>query len=159
VAKPRPQKKREPQAANGQLPLPTPRAPVSANVTRVLPMDLKVGDRLVDETGEWEVVSRPVERGEERRHPRQEGRPARDHRGTNLGRARARQRAAILTVLSDLEEFFTDHRLHGALTGDATEPAWNGYLVTVGCPCGVVFARWVTPEDADADLARIARLN
>jgi hypothetical protein len=26
---------------------------------RVLPMQLQVGDRLVDETGEWEVASRP----------------------------------------------------------------------------------------------------
>src|SRR5437867_3930691 len=25
------------------------------------------------------------------------------------------------------------------MTADATEPAWNGYLVTAACPCGVVF--------------------
>ena len=37
----------------GQRPPPTPASP-----TRVLPMDLQVGDRLADETGEWEVVSR-----------------------------------------------------------------------------------------------------
>jgi hypothetical protein len=48
---------------------------------------------------------------------------------------------------------------HGPLTGDATKPAWNGYLLTVACSCGVVFERWITPEDADADLIRIARLN
>jgi hypothetical protein len=35
----------------------------------------------------------------------------------------------------------------GALTGDATEPAWNSYLLTVACPCGVVFERWITPEE------------
>jgi hypothetical protein len=29
----------------------------------------------------------------------------------------------------------------------------------VACACGVVFERWVTPEDADADLVRIVRLN
>jgi hypothetical protein len=58
MAKPRPEKKRE-RKANGQLPLPTPHAPASSRATRVLPMDLKVGDRLVDETGEREVVSRP----------------------------------------------------------------------------------------------------
>ena len=45
------------------------------------------------------------------------------------------------------------------LTCNATEPAWNGYLLTVVCPCGVVFERWVTPEDADADLVRVARLS
>ena len=58
MGKARPEKKREPKA-DGQLPLPTSAAPASAGATRVLPMDLKVGDRLVDETGEWEVVSRP----------------------------------------------------------------------------------------------------
>jgi len=47
-----------------------------------------------------------------------------------------------VTFLSDLEEFVHDHRPHGTLTGDATEPAWNGYLLTVACPCGVVFERW-----------------
>ena len=47
---------------------------------------------------------------------------------------------------TDLEEFFHDHRPHGPMTGDATEPAWNGYLLTVTCPCGVVFERWVSPR-------------
>ena len=42
MAKPRPPK---------QLSLPTP-----ANTTRVLPMQLQLGDRLDDETGEWEVI-------------------------------------------------------------------------------------------------------
>ena len=41
----RPEKKREPTA---------PKA-----ASRVLPMELRVGDRLVDETGTWEVASRP----------------------------------------------------------------------------------------------------
>jgi len=48
--------------------------------------------------------------------------------------------------LSDLTDFLHSHRPHGPLTADATEPAWNGYLLTVACPCGVVFGRWVTPE-------------
>jgi hypothetical protein len=52
----------------------------------------------------------------------------------------------------DLEEFVHDHRPHGPMTGDATEPAWNGYLLTVTCPCGVVFQRWVTPGMAREDL-------
>jgi len=30
---------------------------------RVLPMELQVGDRLSDETGEWEVVGRPYMTG------------------------------------------------------------------------------------------------
>jgi hypothetical protein len=42
--RPRPTKKSEPAP-------PTER--------RVLPMELRVGDRLADETGEWEVIGRP----------------------------------------------------------------------------------------------------
>ena len=38
------EKKREPQAAAD---------------TKILPMELRVGDRLSDETGEWEVIGRP----------------------------------------------------------------------------------------------------
>jgi hypothetical protein len=52
-----------------------------------------------------------------------------------------------------------DHRVHGTLTADATPPAWNGYLLTVACPCGVVFERWVSPVDAELDLLRVAGLN
>jgi len=62
-------------------------------------------------------------------------------------------------LLADLEEFVHDHRPHGTLTANASPPAWNGYLLTVACPCGVVFGRWVTPDAADADLLRIASLN
>jgi hypothetical protein len=65
----------------------------------------------------------------------------------------------VVPFLADLYEFVSNHHSHGALTADATEPAWNGYLLTVTCPCGVVFQRWVTLEDADADLQRIASLN
>jgi hypothetical protein len=63
-----------------------------------------------------------------------------------------------VTVLADLTDFVHSHRPHGLLTADATEPAWNGYLLTVACSCGVVFQRWVAPEDADADLISWARL-
>jgi hypothetical protein len=59
-------------------------------------------------------------------------------------------------LFADLEEFVQDHRPHGSLAADATELAWNGYLLTAACSCGVVFERWVTPEDADADLLGIA---
>ena len=64
-----------------------------------------------------------------------------------------------MTLLPDLVDFLQSHRPHGPLTADATDPAWNGYLLTVACPCGVVFARWVTPEYAETDLLRLARLN
>jgi len=62
-------------------------------------------------------------------------------------------------LLTDLEEFALEHHPHGSLTADAREPAWNGYLLTSACPCGVVFERWVTPEAAELDLERLARLN
>jgi hypothetical protein len=64
-----------------------------------------------------------------------------------------------VTSLTDLEDFIDDHRPHGPLTADATEPAWNGYLLTVACPCGVTFERWVTPLDGELDLLRVASLN
>ncbi len=57
-----------------------------------------------------------------------------------------------MTLLTHLEEFVRDHRLHGPLTGDATEPVLNGYLLTVACLCGVVFERWVTSQDAAVDM-------
>ena len=44
MARSRPEKKRE---------------PASPATSRILPMQLRIGDRLVDETGEWEVVSQP----------------------------------------------------------------------------------------------------
>jgi len=51
-----------------------------------------------------------------------------------------------MKLLPKLEGFFRDHCSQGSLTADATEPAWNGYLLTVTYPCGVVFGRWVTPR-------------
>ena len=59
-----------------------------------------------------------------------------------------------MTLLAELEEFVGDHRPHGTLTCDATEPTWNGYRLAVSCPCGVAFERWVTSPDAALDLAR-----
>jgi hypothetical protein len=64
-----------------------------------------------------------------------------------------------VSVVIDLEEFVNDHQTHGRLSADATEPTWNGYLLTVACPCGVVFKRWVTPLDAELDLLDAASLN
>ena len=63
-----------------------------------------------------------------------------------------------MNLLADLQDFVHDHRPHGPLTGDATEPAWNGYLLTVACPGGVVFERWVTLGDAMDALISWSRL-
>jgi hypothetical protein len=46
-----------------------------------------------------------------------------------------------VNLLADLADFISDHRSHGPLTADATEPAWNGYLLAVACRCGVVLGR------------------
>ena len=62
-------------------------------------------------------------------------------------------------MLTDLADFIADHHCHGSMTADATEPVWNGYLLTVACPCRVVFERWVTPLDAELELSRAASLN
>jgi hypothetical protein len=62
-------------------------------------------------------------------------------------------------TLTDLADFIADHCPHGPLTADATEPVWNGYLLTVACSCGVVFERWITPQDAELDLLRASELN
>jgi len=64
-----------------------------------------------------------------------------------------------VNLLADLQDFVHDHRAHGPLTADATEPVWNGYVLTVACACGVVFERWVTPEEADRDLVVMALRN
>jgi hypothetical protein len=44
VARPRPEKKDQPSTPAEH---------------RILPMELRIGDRLTDETGEWEVIGRP----------------------------------------------------------------------------------------------------
>ena len=70
--------------------------------------------------------------------------------------ARAEAEVTRMILLTELEEFAGNHRPHGALTCDATEPAWNGYSLTVSCPCGVAFERWVIGQDAELDLLRLA---
>src|SRR5262245_29837551 len=55
MARPRPQKKQDKQL---DLPTPTP-APAPPTTIRVLPMELRIGDRLADERGEWQVIGQP----------------------------------------------------------------------------------------------------
>jgi hypothetical protein len=58
-------------------------------------------------------------------------------------------------MLWDLTAFVQDHQAHGQLVGDARELGSVGYRVTVACPCGVTFERWVTELDAAEDLLRL----
>ena len=60
-----------------------------------------------------------------------------------------------MTFLGDLAGFVQDHQAHGQLVGDASEAGPHGYLVTVACPCGVTFERWVTELDAAEELLRL----
>jgi hypothetical protein len=63
------------------------------------------------------------------------------------------------SLLTDLEEFVTPHRVHGEHRVMAGEPTPNGYRLEVACACRVVFERWVLPDDAAIDMALVARLN
>jgi len=54
----RAEKKRE-KSGGVQPPLPDTREPSPPATTRLLPMQLQIGDRISDETGEWEVANRP----------------------------------------------------------------------------------------------------
>jgi hypothetical protein len=56
--------------------------------------------------------------------------------------------------MDDLQRFVGAHGPCGTLTGDATAPVPDGYLLWIACSCGVVFERWVTPEAAEEDLLR-----
>src|SRR5207249_233283 len=58
MARPRPEKKRQ-TAKPVQPPLPGMPPPEPPDTARVLPMQLQIGDRTTDSTGEWEVVGRP----------------------------------------------------------------------------------------------------
>jgi hypothetical protein len=58
VAKPRPEKRRQ-KAKPVQPSLPGMPPPDPPGTTRVLPMLLRICDRLTDETGEYEVAGRP----------------------------------------------------------------------------------------------------
>jgi hypothetical protein len=43
-----------------------------------------------------------------------------------------------MTLLAELTDFLHSHRSHGPINVDATDPAWNGYLLALACSCGVV---------------------
>ena len=57
MAKPRPKKRQKSKPVQPQLPGTPP--PLPLRTTRVLPMQLQIGDRMTHSTGEWEVVGRP----------------------------------------------------------------------------------------------------
>jgi hypothetical protein len=62
-------------------------------------------------------------------------------------------------IAADLEDFAASHRSHGRFVADTGTLTPNGSRLTVACPCGVTFERWITPEEAARDLAVLARWN
>lgn len=58
-------------------------------------------------------------------------------------------------LLDHLADFITRHRPCGQLIGDDTEPAPEGYMLSIVCSCGVVFMRWVTPEKGGARVSDV----
>jgi hypothetical protein len=56
---PRRSEKKRQKAQPAQPPLPGMPPPEPPGTARVLPMQLRVGDRLTDETGEYEIIGRP----------------------------------------------------------------------------------------------------
>jgi hypothetical protein len=61
-------------------------------------------------------------------------------------------------LLHELRDFVESHGLCGKLSAETSDPIPNGYLLTVSCPCGVVFMRWVTPDAAAYDIVSAAML-
>jgi hypothetical protein len=77
--------------------------PVKPPEIRVLPMELRVGDRLIGETAEWEVSGRPFTTAEkDSTRPSEEGGQTRRHGDPQLGRARARRGEATGRRTDDL---------------------------------------------------------
>jgi len=58
MAKPRPEKKRQ-KAKPTQPPLPGMPPPEPPGTIRVLPIQLRIGDQITDESGTWQVIARP----------------------------------------------------------------------------------------------------
>jgi hypothetical protein len=86
---------------------------------RVLPMNLKLGDRLADETGEYEVIGRPytTNAGKDAARSRQTGRQGRGHDDPELGRARAYRGEARMTRRSppSIDDAFNGRYFNGGL--------------------------------------------
>jgi hypothetical protein len=53
------------------------------------------------------------------------------------------------TVTADLEYFVGRHREHGRPFPTLGLPTPNGYRLEVACSCGMMFERWVFPDEAD----------
>jgi len=59
---------------------------------------------------------------------------------------------ALVPFYAGLARFVHSHRRHGDPTWRTSEPMDKGYSVQVTCFCGVIFERWVLPQDGEDDL-------
>jgi hypothetical protein len=92
MAKPRPPEKKRQKTRAVQPQLPGMPPPLPPGTIRLLPMQLQIGDRLTDSTGEWEVVGPPYSTArKDRPRARPDDRPASQRRDTKLGRLQAAQ--------------------------------------------------------------------
>jgi len=57
-----------------------------------------------------------------------------------------------MSCFPEVEEFVQEHHQDGELTVWTTSPTRKGYRVRIACPCGVLFERWILPQDAGDDL-------
>jgi hypothetical protein len=55
---------------------------------------------------------------------------------------------ADMKLDADIREYIARHRVHGPLTGDATEPTHEGYMVEVGRSLRRRLDEGLTPEEA-----------
>jgi len=62
----------------------------------------------------------------------------------------------VAGVYPALDAFVLEHGPCGGLHGDTGPLTIEGYHVRAVCACGACFERWVTPDDAVADLLRSA---
>jgi hypothetical protein len=75
--------------SKGKSRAPEPKEPAAKDTLSILPVQLQIGDRYSDETGEWEVVGHPFTTGGGKvvhARVRKVNEPGR-HRGAGLGRA------------------------------------------------------------------------
>ncbi len=62
-----------------------------------------------------------------------------------------------MPLYTDLEQFLQAHRQHGEVRRYMGQPSEAGYEVRLACPCGVVFNRWVLPQDLPPPVSEYPR--
>ena len=57
-----------------------------------------------------------------------------------------------MSVYAEVRDFALAHRACGELHSDADPVTPAGYRLWARCSCGTRLERWVSPDDAEADL-------